>query len=220
MFRHQNFLSGVGRDAPQAIYGSADRSVGVNPPPLKSAGVSVPNDDKARRADGFHVDGRTGPPMLDASSQQNRAAYRELAYKPDDKFWGPPPEKTEKLGLISLIGRKFDKETRDAKAAFLKKNPKIRSTFDRTIKAIVGDAFSPEELNLISSEIIDNISIGDGAAFQDGVQTKGGVVYLDGAQWRAVHRLIGTIPNDKLGKRVRSALVQAEKSGKLRRRKG
>lgn len=216
---HPNFRSEQTGDAPQAIYSGAARSLGVNPPRLISAGVSVPNDDKAGVANGFHIDGRTGPPTSGTGSPQNRPAYRELAYKPDDKFWGPPPENPEKPGLLSFIGRKIEEKTREEKASFLKAHPKIRSTFDSTIKAIVGDSFSLDELNLISREIIDNISVGDGAAFQDGVQTKGGVVYLDGTQWRAVHRLIGTIPNDKLGKRVRSALVQAEKNGKLRRRK-
>jgi len=217
---HPTFRSDPGGDAPQAIYGGAGRSVGINPAPFKSAAVSVPNDDNAGHSDGFQSEGRSGSSMLGASSQQNRPAYRELAYKPDDQFWGPPPEKPGKRGLLSIIGRELEGKIREEKASFIEENPRIRSNFDRTIKAVIGDSFSPEELNLISREIIDNISIGEGAEFQDGVQTKGGVVYLDGAQWRAVHRLIGTIPKDKLGNRVRSALVQAEKSGKLRRRKG
>jgi hypothetical protein len=204
---HPNLRSELTGDAPQAIYSGAARSLGVNPTRLISAGVSVPNDDKAGVANGFHIDDRAGPSHPAARPHQNRPAYRQVAYKADDKFWGPPPQKP---GLFEFIER-------EGKARTLKANPQIKPNFDRTVKAIVGDSFSPRELDFISREIIDNISIDEGVAFQDGVQIKGGVVYLDEKQWRAVHRLIGTIPRDKLGQRVRSALVEAEKRGRLRR---
>jgi hypothetical protein len=212
---HQNFRSELTGDAPQAIHGAAGRSVGVNPPPLKSAGVSVPNGDKARPANGSHIDGRTGPPMLGASSPERHPGYIALAYKPGDNFWGPPPRKP---GILPFIKRSFEDADRVKKAALLQTYPQIRSNFNRTIKTIVGDSFTSEEMNLISREIIDNISDDEGALFADGAQMKNGVVYLNEGQWRAVHRLVGTIPKDKLGQRVRAAVAEAAKRGRLRRK--
>jgi hypothetical protein len=206
---HQNPRSDVGGDSPQAVYGGAAPSLGVNPSRLASPGASMPNNDQASLANGLFIDGRTGRLDSAVSSPKDRPIYRQLAYKPGDDRWGPPPEPA-KPGILSWVGRKIDDAERDAKADLLKKNPQIKSTFHGTIKAIVGDSFS--------REIFDNISIGEGAAFQDGVLMKGGVVYLDDQQWRAVHHLIGTIPRDKLGQRVRNALVEAEKRGRIRRK--
>ena len=212
---HQNLRSDVGGDPPQAVYGGTARSLGVNPPRFATAGADVPNDGKAGLADGFHIDRRAGPPMLGASSPERHPRYIALAYKPGDNFWGPPPRKP---GILPFIKRSFEDADRIKKAALLQTYPQIRSNFNRTIKAIVGNSFTPEEMNFISREIIDNISDDEGALFADGAQMKNGVVYLNEGQWRAVHRLVGTIPKDKLGQRVRAAVVQAQKQGRLRRR--
>ena len=213
---YQNLRSDGGGDPAQAaVDSSTARSPGVNPPRFANAGAGVPNDDQAALANGPFIDGRTGRPSSGGSSLQDRPIYRQIAYKPGDEFLGPPPRKP---GILPFIKRSFEDADRIKKAVLLQTYPQIRSNFYRTIKTIVGDSFTPEEMNLISREIVDNISDNEGGLFADGALMKNGVVYLNEGQWRAVHRLVGTIPKDKLGQRVRAAVVQAQKQGRLRRR--
>jgi hypothetical protein len=145
-----------------------------------------------------------GGARLNPPRHRHQGLLRPLAYKPGDEEWGPTDG-----GLLTAASRKVKEE-------ILRRHPQIKSNFRAIVKGVTGGTFSEKEMNDISREILDNVSLMDGGHFRRFKSRGDGIVELTPIQGRTVERLMSGLPHDGLGRRVREAYETARKSGRLR----
>lgn len=132
-------------------------------------------------------------------SEQGGAPVYEAAYRPNDKNWGPG------LGGYNVV-----------KKIALKKHPEITGNVRSIIQQMTGSAFNNSDMEKLSREIIDNITLDQGKEFENVVRSKRGTLILRPAQWEIVHEILSGLPEDDLGTRVRDAFAKAKSDGKIR----
>src|SRR5688500_945456 len=122
---------------------------------------------------GRHLCVRGGDLFIAAAGAALRTAEegRMAMWKPNDDKWGP-------TGIFDPVYQ--------AKELAAQADPDVRRNFNAIVGSLAGKQFTTKDVEKISREVIDNISLQDAGLFQKMQPSKDGILRLDARQVKAV----------------------------------
>ncbi len=93
-------------------------------------------------------------------------------------------------------------------------NPEIEPNVRATLRGLVGNEFTPQEIQTLETRAFDNVEHSDLPALA-GIHA-GVPVQLNGLQARKIEGLLGRLGNDPLNQRARDAYAKGIKNGKIK----